>query len=154
MLLVLKGTLDFAKCHCFPKTESKLLAYAHLVLISWLENEGGAATHSVSGCQRNQLCGNPGNTRLVCFHPIMDANRVCAMPPCWVMLSMLHFWTALQPSNKFMQNLHLKHQFNRMLNFKMISELQGQCQENTDISQGLKIKLSNHCIRNSQDQHK
>lgn len=26
--------LDFAKCHCFPKTESKLLAYAHLALIS------------------------------------------------------------------------------------------------------------------------
>lgn len=75
--------LDFAKCHRFPKNESKLLAYAHLALIFWSENEGEAATRGMSWFQENWLCGNSRDADLVHFHHVgvCQTRYICGRPP-------------------------------------------------------------------------
>lgn len=62
--------LDFAKCHRFLKNESKLLAYAHLALIFWSENEEEAAAHGPSWFQQNWFCDNSRDADLVHFHHV------------------------------------------------------------------------------------
>lgn len=102
--------LDFAKCHRFQKNESKWLAYAHLALIFWSENEGASTTRGLSWFQQNWLCGKSGDADLVHLHHVgaCRTRYICGRPS--------------DPQTSLGRTFKSKHEFKRKLNF-MVSEL-------------------------------